>query len=108
MNSLSRIYRLVRNFLFSSVNKEFLIFLFFLFLSGTFWLLMALNETYEYEYPVTPRLVGVPKNVVITGDIDDTIHVTIRDKGFTLVTYLTGRKFRPLSFKFTSDRKSVV
>ena len=106
MNSLSRIYRLVRNFLFSSVNKEFLIFLFFLFLSGTFWLLMALNETYEYEYPVTPRLVGVPKNVVITGDIDDTVHVTIRDKGFTLVTYLTGRKFRPLSFKFTSYAKA--
>lgn len=106
MNNLSRIYRLVRNFLFSSVNKEFLIFLFFLFLSGTFWLLMALNETYEYEYPVTPRLVGVPKNVVITGDIDDTIYVTIRDKGFTLVTYLTGRKFRPLSFKFTSYAKA--
>ena len=106
MNNLSGIYRLVRNFLFSSVNKEFLIFLFFLFLSGTFWLLMALNETYEYEYPVTPRLVGVPKNVVITGDIDDTIHVTIRDKGFTLVTYLTGRKFRPLSFKFTSYAKA--
>ena len=39
--------KIVRGFLFTLVNKEFLIFLFFLLLSGIFWLLMTLNETYE-------------------------------------------------------------
>ena len=44
---LTQIFKVVRNFLFSSVNKEFLIFLFFLFLSSVFWLMMTLNETNE-------------------------------------------------------------
>ena len=41
--------RMVRDFLFSTANKEFLIFLFFLALSGIFWLFMTLDETYEQE-----------------------------------------------------------
>ncbi len=84
------------------MNKEFLIFLFFLLLSGTFWLMMALNETYEKEFDIPVRLVGVPKNAVMTGDPPDTVHVVIRDKGFTLVTYEYGKSFRPLIFKFAS------
>ena len=46
--------------MFNSVNKEFLIFLFFLILSGTFWLLMTLNETYEKEIEVPVTLVEIP------------------------------------------------
>ena len=43
--------RLVRNFLFSSVNRNF-DFLFFFALSGIFWLLMTLNGTYEREIKI--------------------------------------------------------
>ena len=43
----SRLASIFRNLLFSMFNKEFLIFLFFLLLSGAFWLVMTLNETYE-------------------------------------------------------------
>ena len=46
---LKSIYSIVRNSFFNIVNKEFLIFLFFLALSGAFWLLLALNDTYEKE-----------------------------------------------------------
>ena len=41
--------RLIRSFLFSRANKEFLLFLFFLAISASFWLLMTLNENYEQE-----------------------------------------------------------
>ena len=88
----------VRNFLFSGLNKEFLIFLFFLALSGAFWLLMTLNETMEREFKIPVRLSGVPRNAVITGELPDTVRVTVRDKGFTLVTY----DFRPLVFRFSN------
>ena len=88
----------VRNFLFSGLNKEFLIFLFFLALSGAFWLLMTLNETMEREFKIPMRLSGVPRNAVITGELPDTVRVTVRDKGFTLVTY----DFRPLVFRFSN------
>ena len=88
----------VRNFLFSGLNKEFLIFLFFLALSGVFWLMMTLNETMEREFKIPVRLTGVPRNAVMTGELADTVRVTIKDKGFTLVTY----DFRPLTFRFSS------
>lgn len=102
MHSLQNIFKTVRNFLFSSLNKEFLIFLFFLALSGSFWLMMTLNETYEKELAIPMRLIGVPRNAVVTGDLPDTVRIVVKDKGFTLVTYEYGRGFRPLTFKFSS------
>ena len=98
MRSVRNILKAVRNFLFSGLNKEFLIFLFFLALSGAFWLLMTLNETMEREFKIPMRLSGVPRNAVITGELPDTLRVTVRDKGFTLVTY----DFRPLVFRFSN------
>ena len=102
MRRQNQIFKVVGNFLFSSLNKEFLIFLFFLLLSGAFWLMMALNETYEEELMVPVRLVGMPRNAVMTDEPADTVKVTVRDKGFTLVTYKYGHWFRPLTFKFAT------
>ena len=108
------IYQVVRNFLFSWLNREFLIFLFFLALSGLFWLLMALNETYEAEIPIAVRIVNVPKNVVLTTESTDTLHVTVRDKGFTIATYLYSDRIRPVSINFnqfankTTERGGVT
>ena len=87
MHSIKSILKAVRNFLFSGLNKEFLIFLFFLALSGIFWLMMTLNETSEREFNIPVQLTGVPRNAVITGELPDTVHITVRDKGFTLVNY---------------------
>ena len=102
MHNIGKIWQVIRNFLFSALNKEFLIFLFFLLLSGAFWLMMALNETYEEELKVPVRLVGMPRNAVMTDEPADTVKVTVRDKGFTLVTYKYGHWFRPLTFKFAT------
>lgn len=102
MRRQNHIFKVVGNFLFSSLNKEFLIFLFFLLLSGAFWLMMALNETYEEELKVPVRLVGMPRNAVMTDEPADTVKVTVKDKGFTLVTYKYGHWFRPLTFKFAT------
>ena len=93
-------WTIIRNFLFGIVNKEFLIFLFFLALSGGFWLMMSLNETCEQDIPVPVRLVNVPSNAVITDNIDDTVMVTIRDKGFSIFSYLYGSKFRVVTLDF--------
>ena len=102
MRSIKSILKAVRNFLFSGLNKEFLIFLFFLALSGIFWLMMTLNETTEREFNIPVQLTGVPRNAVITGELADTVHITVRDKGFTLVTYAYGGKIHPLTFRFAN------
>lgn len=93
-------FRIVRNFLFSTANREFLIFLFFLCLSGVFWLLMTLNETYEKEFSIPVKLVNIPKNVVITNDLPSSIRVTAKDKGYVIMTYIYGQTLRPVAVDF--------
>lgn len=93
---------MVRNFLFSSANREFLTFFFFLVLSTIFWLMTALNETYEREIGVPAYLVTIPKNVVVTSDMEDTVRVTVRDKGFALLAYTYGEGIRPINVNFQS------
>lgn len=93
---------MVRNFLFSSANREFLTFFFFLVLSTIFWLMTALNETYEREIGVPAYLVNIPKNVVVTSDMEDTVRVTVRDKGFALLAYTYGEGIRPINVNFHS------
>lgn len=100
MNRLKNTEHLVRDSVLKIFNKEFLTFLFFLVLSGIFWLMMTLNETYEKEVPVRVRLTGVPKNVVITQDVNDTIMVTMRDKGFYIAAYMLKGYLAPVSFDF--------
>lgn len=106
-SGLFHIFKLIRNFLFGWMNREFLIFLFFLFLSGAFWLLMALNETYEKEIEIPVQLVEIPKNVVLTSDTTTIVRVTVRDKGFSLMAYLYGNKIRPVQVKFKNYAKKT-
>ena len=96
------LWHVVRDFLFSKTNKEFLTFLFFLALSGIFWLFMTLNETYEKEFCVPITIANVPKNVVLTSDETDTVRMTIRDKGITLITYMYGDGLKKLKANFSS------
>lgn len=102
MMSLGKLFTIIRNFLFSRTNREFLIFLFFLALSAVFWLLMTLNESYEREVKVPIRITGVPTDVMLTSDETDTIKVVIRDRGITLLTYMYGDALKKVeaSFKY--------
>ena len=93
--------------MFRVVNKEFLIFLFFLLLSSTFWLLMTLNETYEREIIIPVNLVDVPKNVVLTSDTTMNVRVTVKDKGYTLLTYEYSKELRPVVLKFNTYAKKT-
>jgi len=92
------------------LNSRLFVFLFCLVLSSVFWLMMTLNEVYEREIPIPMELTGVPKSVVITTDLDDTLRVIVRDKGYALATYLYGRGLGPIRVGFAShaNRKTGV
>lgn len=90
----------LRHFLLRWVNREFLIFLFFLIVAGIFWLLMTLNENFEQELKIPVRYVNVPKNVVITSSNADSLRVTIRDKGISLITYLYSKEQQAVIIDF--------
>ena len=102
----SRGKSLLRSFFYSLINKEFLIFVFFLCLSGVFWLLMALNETYDEEIRVEVRLVNVPAGVVVTSDVTDTIRVTVRDKGYFILSYLYGNTIHGIDIDYLKSSKT--
>ena len=108
----ARIFSFVRNFLSTIVNKEVLIFLFFLSVSGLFWLVITVTETYEREFSVPLRLVNVPKDIVVTSEVDDTVKVTIRDKGYILLAYKYTLTDDPISIDYKlhapKDEKSTV
>ena len=36
---------------------------------------MTLNETYEREFSIPLRMTGVPRNVVITSDLDSVVRL---------------------------------
>jgi hypothetical protein len=74
------------------MSKQILIFLFFLILSGIFWLILTLNESYEQEIKVVYTIRGIPKNVVLTSNEIDTFRVTVRDKGWMIFQYLYKEK----------------
>lgn len=99
---MNDIYHTVRNFLFSNLNKQFMVFLFFFVLSGIFWLILTLNESYERELKVPVHLSGIPKNVVLTSAEVDTVRVTLRDKGWMLLSYLYGKRAPSLTLPFKS------
>lgn len=98
--SFKSLYKTIRDFLFSNVNKQFLTFLFFLLLSGIFWLTITLNETYEREVKVPVEVVGIPKNVVLTSPAVDTVRATLRDKGWMIVAYLYGHRLPTINLNY--------
>lgn len=83
-------------------NKQSLIFLFFLALSSVFWVIQALNETYEEEFLVPIELKNVPGNVVITTDLPEAFRISLRDKGIMLANYRYAKKFSPVVVDFNA------
>lgn len=104
--TIRNVWQAIRNFLFTKTSREFLIFLFFLGLSGVFWLSLTLNETYERDFDVPISIINVPKNVVLTSEEVDTVRMTIRDKGIILVTYKYGDALKNLELPFSNYARS--
>ncbi|MBO6186956.1 MAG: YbbR-like domain-containing protein [Prevotella sp.] len=80
----------IRSFLSRIINRQFLVFLFFVVLSAIFWIIQTFNETYEKEIKIPVHIVNVPKNVVLTSAEVDTVRLTVRDKGWMIFSYLYG------------------
>ena len=74
----------MRKLLFRVVNRDFFIFLFFLLLSGAFWLSMTLDETTEREYSIAVELADIPENAVIT--TEHPLHSTLRNMPLTSIS----------------------
>lgn len=57
---------------------------------------------YEADIVVPVVLAGVPSNVVITSDIQDSLHVTIRDKGLSIWNYKRQKNRKSIAVDYNS------
>lgn len=96
----------VRDFLLTEKCREFLIFLFFVAISFGFWMLQTLDGTFETEFSIPLRLKDVPKDVIITSDLQDEVKVKVEDRGTVLLNYMLGRSFLPISINFSDYENS--
>ena len=85
----------IRSFLLSRNSREFLIFLFFVFVSFCFWLLQILNDDYETEFSIPLRMKNVPNNVVLTSELPSELKIGVKDRGTVLTNYMLGQTFYP-------------
>ena len=105
-----RTFEKIRSFLLTKKSREFLIFLFFVFVSFSFWLLQVLNDDYETELSVPLRMKNVPENVVLTSDLPTELRIGVKDRGTVLVNYLLGQTLYPVTLDFEeyTDKGSQV
>ncbi len=93
-------YERIRNFLLTEKFREFLIFSFFVAISFGFWMLQTLDGLFQTEFSIPLRLKSVPKDVIITSELQDEIKVKVEDRGTVLLNYMLGRSFLPISIDF--------
>lgn len=100
----------IRSFLLARKSREFLIFLFFVFVSFCFWLLQVLNDDYEVELSIPLKMKNVPENVVLTSELPKELKIGVKDRGTVLVNYLLGQTLYPLTIDFEeySDKGNLV
>lgn len=96
----------VRDFLLTERCREFLIFLFFVAISFGFWVLQTLDGNFETEFTIPLRLKDVPKDVIITSELQDEVRVKVEDRGTVLLNYMLGRSFLPISINFADYENS--
>ena len=80
-------------------GREFLLFLFFFFVSCSLWLMMTLNKYYETEIKIPLRVKNIPDELYAVSTTDEQITVKLRDRGTTLLNY-TMQNFLPISAEY--------
>lgn len=88
------------NFLRSKQSREFLLFVFFVFIASSFWMLRTLNDSYNLKLSVPLKLKNVPNELVITSGVPDHLEISVHDRGSVLVGYLWKKDLSQIELDF--------
>ena len=100
-----QIKTILRNSLLRLASKEFLVFLFFLVISGFFWVVLTIKEPMEREISIPFVITNLPKNIVVTDTGTDTLKVTVKDDGYNVARMLYS-DMPPITADFMKYSKS--
>ena len=86
------VIRKIRGLRYPEVNRELSLFLVFLLVSIVFWFFQVCREETKYEINYALNITNIPKNVIITSDVPDSIKVSVSDYGFKILEYFIASK----------------
>jgi hypothetical protein len=81
------------------LGRNFMVFLFFLFMSAFFWFLQTMNENLTAEVDFAVEWQNIPENVVLISDLPNKLRVSVNEKGVDLLTMYVGKR-KPLKLNF--------
>jgi len=84
------------------LDRNFLIFIFFLLLSSLFWLLNQLNREAigDVSYPV--RYSNIPGKKMLANEVPDRLELKVKALGYTLMKYKMSPKFIPFNIDLST------
>jgi len=69
----------------SLLNKNVVIFAFFLFLAFIFWYLNSLGKEIKSEFKYTVNFINSPKGRVLSGDFQSKLTLELKGQGYSLL-----------------------
>ena len=85
-------------------GREFLLFLFFFFVSCSLWLMMTLNKYYETEIRIPLRVKKIPEEMLAVSMESNYITLKIKDRGTVLFNYKM-QTFLPVTTEYNDFKK---
>jgi len=83
------------------INKDLVIFLFFLLLSFIFWYLNSLEKEIESDVKFPVRYLNVPKGRVVVETIPDKLILYLRGSGYSILKLKVSNKGSPVVIDFS-------
>lgn len=78
------------------LNKNVVIFAFFLFLASVFWYLNSLSKELRGDFRFSANFINVPKGRILSGDLPLKLTIELKGQGFSLLKRKIYRNINPL------------
>jgi hypothetical protein len=85
----------------SLLNKNVVIFAFFLFLAFIFWYLNSLGKEINSDFRYTVKFINPPKGKVISSDLPSKLSLGLKGQGYSLLKSKISGKRAPLVIDFS-------
>ena len=98
-NILARRLRLIR------VQRNILVFFVFLLVAIVFWFMQSMKETTTTQLTYNIRIVNVPKEVVFTSEVPQSISISVSGRGWSILDYWSRHDRKELLVDFSELSK---
>lgn len=103
MSHYSELKRKIRRRHVSQSTRDIFVFLFFVFISASFWCVQELEDNFSTEVSLPLKLTDVPDGVLITTQLPQAATLTLHGKGVDLLPFMLRSKLDTLRISYTEN-----